>query len=168
MKIGTVFIWENFNELDYEDGEKDVYFLYLGDYIKVPPDEFSRSEDSIILFKLTGQFWLYDEGGERSRKKHLRFKQSEYKQFKRDSILDYEFNEIIIKKYKFDEAISASTAENKIIDILFQLEANLIKNIYNQIKEPICGISIKSKTQIHHCLNMDGYTGLQMPKRKSR
>lgn len=152
MKVGTVFIWREYQGL-INEGPKNVYGVYLGE------SGFGDEPPKIFFHKLTSRIYFYEPGAIRHGKKIYKFFKSEYPKLATDSIYDFEFPHESPLKIDYDKAV---------IEELFDLEIDKIRMIYNHIKEIYCRYEYLVKCRIHECFNNHGISGLEKPKKKNR
>ena len=145
MKVGSIFIWKEFNQ-QADERIKDRLFIYLG-----------RSPafiDPIYAYiaTTTSKIENYKNGERFSNNNIIWFKKGDCN-FNRDCVLDLDRN-------FFSEVELNKIVGKKIIDIISE---NKLRNIYEKIRNNN-KIGIQIRINIHDCFNRDKIFALKKPK----
>lgn len=154
LTVGTIIKW-----YDYEYGEdgriKPYWFIIFG------RDSSFSTPRYYHMFKTTSQIHYYEEGGERAGSIHKKLKQSIQTSFEQDCVIDFDFS--IVSRHTIDEVHERiSSGKIKIMGVI----KNIMPELYGLLTKGK-GTSLMIMNQIHETYNLDGYSGLNRPKKRS-
>ncbi len=148
MRVGTVFIWNDFPDRRLGGELKPRWFVYLGDTGKL--------QYPIIAYiqTTTTQISDFEPGGNRCKHIHQMFK-AEKTPFEIDCVIDFSI--------PFFEYQKEDLEKNPQIEIKGELNAEILKVLYSKMRKS-AQYSKMVLLDIHSSYNLVGITGLKKPK----